>query len=397
MIETFDDRHCITTEEPEAVLVSLDSVQPAPVAWLWDPWIPFGTQTLLDGDPGLGKSTLALDLAARLTRGWAMPPEGGPAGDPAGDPAGVLLLSAEDDLARTIRPRLDAAGADLARVFALEAVRVAGEEHPPVLPWDLALVEKHIWDHAIRFVIVDPLMAYLGDIDAHKDQDVRRCLHRLKVLAQKTGVAILLIRHLNKMGHSVALYRGGGSIGIVGAVRSALVVGRDPEDERWRVLAPVKCNLGPMPRALTYCLEPVDQVARIGWGAETELTANDILAHPTDGALAKAAAFLKKLLGGGAMPAAKVAEAAAVAGVSDKTLKRAKKTLRVKAAKSDFGGGWIWQLPGEGGQEGGQTQALAPFAKNGQKSTVLAEGGQEGQHGLLGPLRDGAEVVEWMG
>src|SRR5205807_2386168 len=104
-----------------------------------------------------------------------------------------------------------------------EAVKTGEEESPPVLPWDLALVETTIVERGIVLVVVDPLTAYLpSEIDAHKDQDVRRCLHRLKLIAQRTGVAILVIRHLNKLTGGPSLYRGGGSIGIVGAARSAL-------------------------------------------------------------------------------------------------------------------------------------------------------------------------------
>jgi hypothetical protein len=178
-----------------------------------------------------------------------------------------------------------------------------------------------------------------------------------------------------------------------------LVVGRDPEDERVRVLAPIKSNLGPMPRALTYTLEPVGHVARIGWGNETQLTANEILSHPsTDGAMAKAVEFLKKLLSGGAIPAAKVTEEAAAAGISEKTLRRAKKKLGVKAVKSAFGGGWLWELPAEDGHEGGQTQDLATFAGNGRESPVSPEDGQHGQygqHGHLGTQETADEVCEW--
>src|SRR5262249_22263555 len=194
--------------KPEPVLVRMDTVLPKPVSWLWTGWIPRGALTILDGDPGLGKSTITIDLAARTSRGWLMPPGPGPVEGAEG--AGVLLLKAEDDPARTIRPRLDAAGADPSMVFSFEAVRVAGEDHPPVLPWDLEMVEGLIREHEIVLVVIDPFLAYLGgEFDAHKDQDVRRCLHRLMALAQRTGAAIVLVRHLNKLNHSVALYRGG--------------------------------------------------------------------------------------------------------------------------------------------------------------------------------------------
>jgi hypothetical protein len=265
-----------TSPENTALVRTLADVTAQPVTWLWKPWIPLGAITLLDGDPGLGKSTISMDLAARVSRGWAMPPDGGPSCDP----AGVLLLGAEDNLAYTIRPRLDGAGADVSRIHALEAIQTAEGERPPVLPWDLSLVEDMIADRAIRLVVVDPFMAFLdGDLDAHRDQDVRRCMHRLKLLAEKSNASILIVRHLNKLIGGPAIYRGGGSIGITGAVRSALVVGKNPNDQQQCVLAPVKCNLAAKPKSLLYVVETVGDVSRIGWLGETDLQADDVLAH----------------------------------------------------------------------------------------------------------------------
>jgi phage/plasmid primase-like uncharacterized protein len=263
--------------ESLAVVRTLADVTARPIEWLWRPWIPLGAITLLDGDPGLGKSTITIDLAARVTRGWAMPPVGGTSAD---SPGGVLLLGAEDNLEYTTRPRLDAAGADVSRVHALEAIQTAEGERPPVLPWDLSLVERMIAERDVRLVVVDPFMAFLdGELDAHRDQDVRRCMHRLKLLAEKFNVAILIIRHLNKLIGGPALYRGGGSIGITGAVRSAFVVGKNPNDQQQCVLAPVKCNLAAKPKSLLYAVETVGEVSRIGWLGETELQADDVLAH----------------------------------------------------------------------------------------------------------------------
>jgi hypothetical protein len=123
-------------------------------------------------------------------------------------------------------------------------------------------------------------MAFLdGELDAHRDQDVRRCMHQLKLLAEKFNVAIVIIRHLNKLNGGPALYRGGGSIGITGAVRAALVVGKNPNNEQQRVLAPVKCNLAAKPKSLLYSIEPFKEVSRLGWMGETDLNADDILVH----------------------------------------------------------------------------------------------------------------------
>jgi hypothetical protein len=263
--------------KPLALARTLADVTARPIEWLWKLWIPLGAITLLDGDPGLGKSTITLDLAARVSRGWGMP-DGKTS---AGPPAGVLLLGAEDNLEYTTRPRLDAASADVSRVHALEAIQTAEGERPPVLPYDLALVEGLIAERGIRLVVVDPFMAFLdADLDAHRDQDVRRCMHRLKLLAEKCNVAILLIRHLNKLIGGPALYRGGGSIGITGAVRSALLVGKNPSEEQQCVLAPVKCNLAAKPKSLLYAVETEGETSRIGWLGETDLQADDVLVHP---------------------------------------------------------------------------------------------------------------------
>jgi hypothetical protein len=220
----------------------------------------------------------------------------------------VLLLSAEDDAAVTIRPRLDAVGADLTRFHILDAMRCGEDERPPVLPFDLDVVEDLIRKHFIGLVIIDPFMAYLaGEVNAHRDQDVRRAMHRLKMLAEKTGVGIVIVRHLNKQSKGPALYRGGGSIGIIGAVRSGLLVGRDPADETRRVLASNKCNLAAKPRSLAYDIEPHDDVSRVRWLGECDLTADDILGSgekddEPGGKRYTAADAVRELLASGPMP-----------------------------------------------------------------------------------------------
>jgi hypothetical protein len=346
------------------VTVCLDTVRPEPVAWLWRHWIPRRAVTILDGDPGLGKSTITLDWAARVTRGWPMPGEERQPGEDL-EPAGVLLLSAEDDLACTIRPRLDAAGADPSRVVSLEAVRTEGEERPPVLPWDLGLVEAMIRERGIALVIIDPFMAYLdAEINAHQDQDVRRALHRLKLMAERTGAAVVVVRHLNKLVGGPAIYRGGGSIGIVGAARSALLVGRDPDDPSRLVLAGNKSNLGPLPRSIRYALETVGDVARISWGEKCDLKAADILGHPggrqKKNAGQQCAHVLRGFLASGARPSADLEKMLKDAGFSERAFKEARQLLKTRAFKSAYGGAWLMELPGtpgeEGGAEGGQTK-----------------------------------------
>ncbi len=335
-------------DEARPVLITLADVESREITWLWHKWLPRGAITILDGDPGLGKSTVTIDLAARVSRGWEMPPAGGPCCG--AEPESVLILNAEDDPGNTIRPRLEAAGADLTRVHLFDRVETGTIQRPPILPFDLERVKDEIKAREVALVIVDPFLAFLdGEIDAHKDQDVRRCLHRLKEIAQETGAAILLVRHLNKMGHNTAMYRGGGSIGITGAARSALLIGRHPDDAAVRVIASTKSNLGPCPRALTYHLEPSDNVARIAWGEEIDLTANDILSHPTayhkQGAGDQAAAAIKELLVDGPMESNTLDESLVGQGYSKRAIKEGRKTAKVKAFRETFSGKWKVSLP----------------------------------------------------
>jgi hypothetical protein len=332
---------CATAEQRTATrTVCLADVEPEHVRWLWAGRVPSGHLTLIDGDPGLGKSTLTLDLVARVTTGAPMPDE------PAGvrrPPAAVVLMTAEDHPATTIRPRLDAAGADVRRVHAITAMpRARDPEAPPTLaPEDVARLELVIREHHAALVIVDPLMAYLpGDIDAYRDQDVRRTLRPLAAVAERTGAAIVIVRHLRK-GSGSALYRGGGSIGIVGAARSALMVAAAPReedapDDGVRVIAPVKSNLGPMAPALRWRLVDTGGVARIEWlGVADGVTADALAAPPparsSDGKLDAAINALRDVLSEGPV-AARQAHAMVIemVGCGERTVEAARARLGVE-------------------------------------------------------------------
>ncbi|MDE2058745.1 MAG: AAA family ATPase [candidate division NC10 bacterium] len=213
-------------EKPnDAVIIRLADVQPEPVTWLWPGRVPLGKLTVLDGDPGLGKSTLAFDLAARVSNGSLMP-DGSPS-----LPGGAVILTLEDGLADTVVPRLTVAGADLAKIVALQGVKGAdGKLRVPTVE-DIAALTCACQQVAAKIVLIDPLMAYLpSQRNSWRDQDVRQALAPLAKMAEENGVAVLVIRHLNKSGGSQSIYRGGGSIGIVGAARMALLVAKDPEN-----------------------------------------------------------------------------------------------------------------------------------------------------------------------
>ncbi len=331
-----------------ARVLDLEKVTVEKVEWLWRNWIALGKIAILDGDPDLGKSTLLLDIAARVSRGWAMPD--GSAGNP---PGTVLLMTAEDGVSDTIKPRLMAAGADLARVRALEAVKEADGERPFMIPEDLDVIEEEVKTHKARLVIIDPLMAFLGGVDSCKDQDVRKALYRVKQLAERTGAAVIAQRHLNKGGAGgKAIYRGGGSIGIIGAARTGALVAEDPDDEHCRVLASQKNNLGPRPRSLRYRLEPLPEgVCRVAWLGESDHKADKLVAQAEGeeekGAVAEACTVLEEILEQGPQTVPAIKAQTAQAGLAWRTVERAKKKLNVKSFKDGFGGegSWKWKLP----------------------------------------------------
>lgn len=342
-----------TADEPPrpACGILLASVQPQRVEWLWLDRIPLGKLTIIDGDPGLGKSVLTLDLAARVSTGQVMP-DGTP-----GRQGGVVLLTAEDGLGDTVRPRLDAAGADVGRILALDGIPETVGQRLPALPDDAHYIRDAVERMDARLVIVDPLTAYLGpEINSHRDTDCRRALWPLAALAEATGAAVVVVRHLNKAAGGSPLYRGGGSIGIIGAARSGLLVAKDPDNADRRVLASLKCNLARLAPSLAFDLSSAANGAmRIGWMGQSPHTAESLLAAPRDdeerGAMAEATEVLRTLLAGGGRPAKEIKRGARQAGVADPTLKRAKVALGVQSRRIGFGtdGEWYWCLPGTGG------------------------------------------------
>jgi hypothetical protein len=324
--------------------VLLSEVTPEPVQWLWEGRIPRAKLTVMDGDPGTGKSALTMYLAARVSMGEVLP------GGSITEPAGVVLLSAEDGLEDTVRPRLDAAGANTSKILAL-ATKDDGEggELLLSLPEDVSLIEEGIGRVKAALVIVDPLLAFLGSkIDSYRDQDVRRALAPLAAMAQRTGAAVVVVRHLTKANDGKPIYRGGGSIGIIGAARSGLIVAEDPQDGDRRILASQKSNLARSAPSLAFSLEDAENGAvRVVWRGESPLGAAELLAARTNGddntQLAKAIRFLEELLAHGAVPSKRVEAEAKAAGIAKRTLERAKESLGVVSKKRD--GIWFWTLP----------------------------------------------------
>lgn len=346
-------------------LVLVADVDREQVTWLWHDRIPRGKVTVLDGDPGTGKSTLTLTITAKVTTGSPFPDGERPE---VGD---VILLGAEDDIGDTIRPRLEAAGADLSRCWVLPDItpHVSAKEkpqppRPPELPADLDALEGMVKDKGAALVVIDPLMAFLSSqIDSHKDQDVRKVLAPLGYMASRTGAAVVVVRHMNKGQGGSALYRGSGSIGIVGAARAGLLVAPDPDDEGRRILAVSKSNLGPKASSLAYRIVEDERykVARVVWDGASKHTASDLVRARVDEdeapALAEAVRVLKEILADGPLAAGNVKRMAATAGVAERTLQRARHALGVTARRQGFGPGaiqgfgpgaiYVWSMPAD--------------------------------------------------
>ena len=334
-------------------VVRLADVEPERIDWLWPGYLPLGKVVVIDGDPGIGKSTVCLDIAARVSTGSPMP-DGS-----SGSKGVVMVLSAEDGLADTIRPRLDAAQADAMRVITVTEIGAGQDARPVSIPGDLPALDAIIAAHEVKLVIVDVLMAYLaGDVNAHRDQDIRRALHVLSAAAARRGCCVLVLRHLNKSGGANAMYRGGGSIGIIGAARAGFMCGRDPEDETGarRIFANVKMNIAAEPPSLAYQLvyDELHDVARVGWLGASEHRAIDLLSDPGDpderSDRDEAAEWLTTYLTEqGEARAGDVIKAARADGIAQHTIQRARKRAGVTTAKATFGGGWVWRLsPPEG-------------------------------------------------
>jgi hypothetical protein len=336
------------TDDPPAepaipIIVPLEDVAPLAIDWLWPGRLARGMYTLVAGDPGVGKSTLTIDLAARLSRGadW---PDGGTA--PQGD---VLILSAEDSLAHTIRPRCDRAGADVRRVHVLQAVLDATGERPINLARDLAVLVDAVRRVTPILVIVDPITAYLGRTDAHRDGEVRGLLAPLIAELDRAQAALIAVGHLSKDAQRAALHRPGGSIAFVAAARIALAVASDPDAPERRAVASLKNNLAAPPPTLAFRFDPS---GRLVWDiGPIALTAESLLAPRRDSdGQTDAEAVIRELLDDDTawpLDAKRALEAGQAHGVPDRTMRWTAKKLGIRIRRTGFGGRgrWTWERP----------------------------------------------------
>ncbi len=335
-------------DKPQYRLRTFDlaDIEPKAVTWIWPQRIPRGKFSMLAGDPGLGKSYLSLDIATRISLGshW---PDGGKV-----DQGKVLLISVEDGLEDTIRPRLDLLGADLRMIRAIDSLVESDEEQKALSLEDhLQLLEVEILAYEAVLLILDPILAFTGKSDTHKASQVRAMVAPLAAMADRTLCSILAIIHLNKKsGEMNSVYRLTGSLDFAAAARSVMVVGKHPDDANKRVLCPVKMNLSAMPDSLEYYFT---SDGYFDWGDAVKLDANDLLNIPSQddkSAREQAKDFLCDILMDGPMVANDVWDSAKQHGISQNTLRRAKDDIGVVIYRNQISTGkkgnpgYVWSL-----------------------------------------------------
>lgn len=329
----------------DPVLIRLSDVQPEPVTWLWPQRLAIGKLALFIGEPGVGKTYVALDIAARVTQGGAWPdgalaPQGG-----------VVILTAEDGLADTLRPRLDATGADVRRVVALRGVRVGVDTAPFTLERDLPALEAALVAERATLVIIDPLSAYLGSRDSYRDSEIRGILGPLAHLSEKYRVAILGLLHLTKAAQKRLLLRAQGSIAFVAQARTVLAIGEDPEQPARRLCAGIKNNLGPLPPTLAFRITASGltwDAASVDGRAEELLAGDEVILRSEQRDRDAAKKFLRTALEQGAVSSKQLQADARDNGIAQRTLWRAKTDLGIETEQAVTASGkraWYWALP----------------------------------------------------
>lgn len=336
--------------DSEPIIIKLSDVKSQPIDYLWYNRIPLGMVTILVGDLGIGKTFAALDMAARVSTGgtWpdadSMPENHAPKGS-------VVILTAEDSLSQTIRPRLDSLGADASKITVIKGVKrkdIDGQyEGFFNLQNDLPALQKAVQNEKdCKLVILDPLSAYLGRIDSHKDADVRGVLMPLVALAEKNNVAVVGVMHLNKNTTSKAVYRAMGSIAFLAAARTAWLISTDPDNpaSKRRLLTPAKHNVLIEPTGLAF---EIVKGKVIFEGEPITITSDEALQTSTVIAVEKerAVEWLKEILPQGkSLASTEVAEQAKEQGISGGTLRRAKQEAGVKSFQIHDRGQSQWFL-----------------------------------------------------
>lgn len=326
--------------ESNLKLINMEQVEIEKIDWLLYPFIPFGKVTIVQGDPGEGKTTMVLQIIAKLTKGEAVLPSDSDESDLEEktmdlEPVNVIYQTAEDGLGDTIKPRLLSAGADCSRVMVID------DDDQALTMMDARLEEAIIKTNA-RLVVLDPIQGFLGTaVDMHRANEIRPLMKRVAVLAEKYHCAIILIGHMNKNSNGKSSYRGLGSIDFQAAARSVLIVGRIKDEPEIRVVCHVKSSLAPEGKSIAFRL---DKDTGFEWIGEYDISADDLLSGDNRGQKIHAAKeFLKEILASGSVAQTKVAEEAESRRIKKKTLWNAKKELEIDSVK--IGNQWSWMLP----------------------------------------------------
>ena len=248
--------------EQELKMIRAADIEPKDVKWLWYPYIPFGKVTMIQGDPGDGKSTFVLDLLARLTRGDALPMRG-----EQHPPMDVIYQNTEDDPDDTVIPRFIKAGGDRSRLSFIS-------EKEKMLTFTDRRIARAIQETKARVIVFDPLTSYIGgDVSINLANEVRDRINYLIAIARYSGCAVIVIGHMNKMAGSKALYRSLGSIDVVGSARSCMLIGRSKDDPANRIMAVQKCNLAERGRSIEFSVDD----GRVEYLRHVEVTADELV------------------------------------------------------------------------------------------------------------------------
>lgn len=317
----------------ELKLIQMSDIETEEVSWLWYPFIPYGKLTIVQGDPGDGKTTLVLNIAARLSQGDPMDD-----GMRCDEPINIIYQTAEDGLADTVKPRLENAGADCSRIMVID-------ESDKSLSMADERLEEALQKTNAKLLILDPIQAYLGGgMDMNRANEARDMTKRLGALAEKYKCAIVLIGHMNKAAGNKAAYRGMGSIDFYAVARSVLLVGRIEEEPNKRAVVQIKNNLAAFGHAKAFELSE----GGFDWIGDYEITADEVLGGiaPKANKQERAKALLRELAKAhDMMPSSEIYDLAKEEGISQRTLENAKKELNIFAKK--IGDAWYWKLKTE--------------------------------------------------
>lgn len=329
----------VKKQNVELKLIHMEDVVSKEVEWLWYPYIPYGKITIIEGDPGEGKTTLVLKLAAALSRGLPLPCDD----DKEYEPIHIIYQTAEDGIEDTIKPRLEKAGADCSMI------RVIDETDKELSMTDDRL-EQAIIETGARLIILDPIQAYIGaTVDMHRANEIRPMLKHLGIIAEKHNCAIILIGHMNKASGSKSTYRGLGSIDIQATARSVLLVARLRDKPNIRIMAHDKSSLAPAGDAIGFEMTEDNGMVCIG---PYDITIDELLSGNEGRGKKKldiAENFIKEYFGSNkVIPSNEIMMEAAKRSIKRNTLLSAKKKLGITSDKEKAEDGtiyWTWVMP----------------------------------------------------